>query len=162
MWLFIFGLYLSDYFLIWFVLLWDSKGNQPWIFIGWTDPEAQAPVLWPPDAKSQHIGKDSDAGNNWRQEEKGITEDEMIGWHHRLNEQEFEQAPADVEGQGSLLCCSPWGCKKLGLTEWLNNSNKKGPVVSHVTSLKLKSVVGHYLLFPSNEEASVSRSKYSF
>ena len=74
----------------------NPKGNQPWIFIGRTDAEAETPVLWPPDAKNWLIGKDPDAGNDWRQE-KGMTEDEMVGWHHRLNGHEFEQAPGDRE-----------------------------------------------------------------
>ena len=85
------------------------KRNQPWMFIGRTD--AEAPILWPPDAKSQLIGKDPDAGKDWRQEEKGTTEDEMVGWHHRLNGHEFEQAPGVGEGQGSLAYCSPRGRK---------------------------------------------------
>ena len=74
--------------------------KQSWIFIGRTDAEAESPILWPPDTKSQ--GKDLDASKDWGQEEKGVTEDEMIGWHHRLNEHEFEQAPGDIKGQGSL------------------------------------------------------------
>ena len=69
--------------------------------------------FWPPFAKRRFIGKDLDAGKDWRQEEKGMTEDEMVGWHHQLNGQEFEQAPGDSEGEGSLVCCSPWGCKDL-------------------------------------------------
>ena len=92
------------------------KGNQPWIFTGRTDAEAEAPTLWPPDAKSQLIGKDPDAGKDWRQEEKGAAEDEMVGWHHWLNGHEFEQTPGDTEGQGSLACCSPWGHKQLDTT----------------------------------------------
>ena len=83
-----------------------SKGNQPRIFTGRTD--AEAPVLWPPDAKSWLIGKDLDAGKDWGQEEKGVTQDEMIGWHHQLSGLGFEQTPEDSEGQGSLACCSPW------------------------------------------------------
>ena len=83
------------------------KGNQPWIFAGRTDAEAEALVLWPPDGKSQLIGKDPDAGKVWGQEEKRATEDEMVGWHHQLNRQEFEQTPGDSEGWGSLVCCSP-------------------------------------------------------
>ena len=86
--------------------------NQSWIFIGRTDVEAEAPTLWPPDGKSQLIGKDSDAGKDWRQEEKGIKEDEMVAWHHQLNRHEFEQAPGVGDGQGSLVCCSPRGCKE--------------------------------------------------
>ena len=83
------------------------KGNQSWIFIERTDVEAEASILWPPDVKSWLIGKDPDAGKYWRQEEKWTTEDEMVGWHHWLNRHEFEQAPRDSEGEGSLACCSP-------------------------------------------------------
>ena len=77
---------------------------------------------WPPDVKSQFTGKDPDTWRDWRQEEKGITEDKMVGWHHRLNEHEFQQATGDGEGQGSLACCSPWGRKWSDITEWLNNN----------------------------------------
>ena len=87
------------------------EGNQSWIFIGRTDAEAEAPILWPPDAKSWFIVKDPDAGKDRGQEEKRVTEDEMIGWHHQLNGHEFEQTLGDSEGQGSLACCSPWGWK---------------------------------------------------
>ena len=97
------------------------KGNQPWIFIGRTDAGAEAPILWPPDAKSQLIGKDPDIGKDWRQEGKGTTEDKMVGWHHRLDGHKFEQALGDGEGHGSLVCCSPWGRKELDTTEWMNN-----------------------------------------
>ena len=83
-------------------------GNQSWIFTGRTDAEAEAPIIWPPDAKSWLIRKDSDAGKDQRQE-KGMTEDKMFGWHHRLNGQEFEQALGVGDGQGGLVCCSPWG-----------------------------------------------------
>ena len=82
----------------------NPKGNQPWMFIGRTDAEDEAPVLWPPDAESQLIGKDPDAGKDWRQEEKGMTEDEIVRWHHRLNRRESEQTPGDSEGQGRLAC----------------------------------------------------------
>ena len=102
----------------------NPKGNQPWIFVGRTDAEAEAPFLWPSDVKNQLIGKDPDAGKDWRWEEKGMTEDEMVGWHHWLNGQEFEQALADGEGQESFACCSPWGCKELDTAEWLNDNNK--------------------------------------
>ena len=98
------------------------KGSQPWIFIGRTDAEAAAPILWPPDTKSQLIRKDLDAGKDRREEEKGTTEDEMVGWHHWLNGPEFEQTPGDGEGQGSLVCCSLRGCKKLDTTEQLNRT----------------------------------------
>ena len=83
-----------------------SLRNIPSMFIGRTDAEAETPMLWPPDVKSQFIGKDPDAGKDWGQEEKGATEDEMVGWHHRLNGQKFKQTPGDSEGQGSLACCS--------------------------------------------------------
>ena len=85
----------------------DLKGNQPWIFIGRTDAEAPASIFCPPDVKGWLIGKDHDAGKDWRQEEKGVTEDEMVGWQHQLNEHEFEQILGDSEGQGKLVCCGP-------------------------------------------------------
>ena len=84
----------------------NPKGNQSWIFIGRTD--AEAPILWPPDVKSWLIWKDPDAGKDWRQEEKEMTEDEVVGWHHRLDGHEFEQALGVGDGQGSLAWCSPW------------------------------------------------------
>ena len=96
------------------------KGNQPWIFIGRTDAEAAAPILWPRDVKSWLIRKDPAAGTDWRQEEKGTAEDEMVGWHCQLNGHEFDQAPGDGEGEGSLMCCSSWGCKESDTTERLN------------------------------------------
>ena len=86
------------------------KGNQSWIFIGRTDAEAETLVLWPTDA-NWLIGKDPDSVKDWGQEEKGMTEDEMVGWHHQLNGHEFELAPGVGDGQGSLVCCSPWGCR---------------------------------------------------
>ena len=98
------------------------KGNQSWIFIGRTDVEAETPVLQPPDVKSQFIRKDPNSGKDWRQEEKGMTEDEMVGWHHWLNGHESEWAPGDGDGQGSLVCCYPWGCKESDTTERLNSS----------------------------------------
>ena len=98
------------------------KGDQSWLFIGRTDAEAETPILWPPDVKNQLTGKDPDVGKDRRQEEKGATGDEMLGWHHWLNEHEFEQAPRDGEGQGSLVCCSPWGHKDSDMTERLNNN----------------------------------------
>ena len=101
----------------------NPKENQPWIFIGRT--ESEAPILWSPDAKSRLIGEDPDAGKDWRQEEKGTTEDEMIGWHHWLNGHEFEQTPGDSEVKGSLVSCSPWGCKQLDTTEQLNNTTQQ-------------------------------------
>ena len=96
----------------------NPKGYQSWIFIGRTDTEA--PILWSPDVKNWLIRKDPDAGKNWRWEEKGMTEDEMVGWHHQLDGHEFEQAPGVGDGQTRLVCCSPWGHKWLDTTEWLN------------------------------------------
>ena len=96
------------------------KGNQSWIFIGRTDAEAETSKLWPPDAKNWLIGKDPDAGKDWRQAEKGMTEDEMVGWHHWLDGYEFEQALEVGDGQGGLVCCGPWGHKESDTTEWLN------------------------------------------
>ena len=98
----------------------NPKGNQPWIFIGRMD--AEAPILWPSDAKSWLTGKDPDAGKDWRCEEKGMAEDAMVGWQNQLNEHESEQAPGDGEGQGSLACCSPSGSKESDTTERLNNN----------------------------------------
>ena len=94
----------------------DPKGNQPWIFIGRTDAEAEAVILQPPDGKSRLTGKDLDTRKDWDQE-KRETEDEMVGWHHGLDGRESEQTLEDSEGQGSLACCSPWGCKESDVTE---------------------------------------------
>ena len=92
------------------------KGDQSWIFIGRTDAEAEALILWPPDAKNWLIGKDPDSGKDWRWEEKGTTEDENVGWHHWLDGHEFEQVPGVDDGQGSLACCSPLDRKELDTT----------------------------------------------
>ena len=110
---------------------WESLGLQGYppspsqrksvlISPGRTDAEAETPILWPSDAKNWLFGKDPDAGKDWRREEKGKTEDEIVGWHHRLDGPEFEQALGVVDGQGSLMCCSPWGHKEADTTEWLN------------------------------------------
>ena len=92
----------------------NPKENQPWIFIERTDAEAS--ILWPPDVKCQPIGKDPDAGKDWGKEEEEVTEDEMVGWHHRLNGHELKQTPGDSEGQRSLLCYTPWGRKERDMT----------------------------------------------
>ena len=128
-------IYIIDAFELWFVVLektvespLDSneikpvnpKGNQPWLFIGRINAEAEPPILWPPNVKSWIIGKDPDAGKDWDQEAKWMTEDEMVGWHHWLNGHEFEQALGDGDGQGGLMCCSPWDQKELDKTYWLN------------------------------------------
>ena len=96
--------------------------DQSSINIGRTDAEAETPILWPSDAKNWLIGKDPDAGKDCRQEEKGMTEDEMVEWHHQLNRHESEQGPKDGDRQGSQVCCSPWGCKESDTAEWLNSA----------------------------------------
>ena len=96
------------------------KGNQSWIFIGRTGAEAETPRLWPPAPKNWLIWKDLDAGKDWRQEEKGTTEDDMVGWHHQLEVLEFDQALGVGAGKGSLACCSPWDHKELDTNERLN------------------------------------------
>ena len=98
----------------------SPKGNQSWILIGRSDAEAETPILWPPDIKNWLIWKDPDAGNDWGWEEKGTTEDEMAGWHHRLNGHEFGWTPGFGDGRGGLACCSPAGPKELDMTERLN------------------------------------------
>ena len=98
----------------------NLQGNQSWLFIRRTDAEAETPILWSPDVKNWLLGKDPDPGKDWRQEEKGATEDEMVGWHHWIDGHEFEQAPGIGDGQGGLACCSPWGHKELDTTEQLN------------------------------------------
>ena len=96
------------------------KGDQSWVFIGRTDAEAETPILWLPNVKNWLIWKDPDAGKDWRWEWKGTTEDELVGWHHRLNGHKFEQALGIGDGQGGLVCCSPWGHKESDMTEQLN------------------------------------------
>ena len=104
-------------FLAWPV---HSEGDQPWDFFRRNDAKAETLVLWPPPAKSWLIGKDSDAGRDWGQEEKGTTEDEMSGWHHWLDGRESEWTLSIGDGQGGLACCNSWGRKEAGMTEWLN------------------------------------------
>ena len=96
------------------------KGNQSWIFIGRTDVEAETPIIWPLEVKNWLIGKDPDAGKDPRREEKGTTENEMVGWHHQLNGREVEWASGVGDGQGNMVCCIPWDCKALDTTKWLN------------------------------------------
>ena len=112
------------------------EGDQSWVFIGRTDAEAETPVLWPPDVKNWLIGKDPDAGKDWRQEEKGMTEDEMVGWHHQLNGHAFGWTPGVGDGQGGLVCCGSWGHKESDMTEWLNwtelNNSKWSKVVKWI------------------------------
>ena len=104
----------------------NPKGNQSWIFIGRTDAEAEAPILWLPDEKSWLIGKDPDAGRDWRQEEKGMTEEEMVGWHHQLGGHESAQALGEGGGQGGLVSYSRWGHRESDTTWQLNNNNSRG------------------------------------
>ena len=118
------------------------KGDQSWVFIGRTDVEAETPILWPPDVKSWLIWKDTDAGKDWRQEEKGMTEVEMVGCHHQLNGHESGWTPGVGDGQGGLACCDSWSCKESDMTEWLNwlknlQKNKvQGLISSQMKSLK--------------------------
>ena len=108
------------------------KGDQSWVFIGRTDVEAETPILWPPHAKSWFIGKDPDAGRDWGQEEKGMTGDEMAGWHHWLNGHESEWTPGDGDGQEGLACCDSWGCKELDTIERLNWTELNVPLCVYV------------------------------
>ena len=123
----------------------NPKGNQSWIFIGRTDAVAETLNLWPPDAKNWLIWKDPDAGKDQRQEEKGTTEDEMVGWHHQLNGHESDQALGVGDGQGSLEYFSPWGLKWWGLNEWFFQG------VSHkiIETAKGKSWCLVHLRFPN-------------
>ena len=114
------------------------KGNQSWIFTGRTDAEAETPILWPPDVKNWLTGKDPDIGKDWRQEEKGMREGEIVGWHQWLDGHEFEQALGVSDGQGSLACCSWWGCKVRHnwMTELNRNQYLHAPI-SDLTTLKI-------------------------
>ena len=103
----------------------NLKENQPWIFIGRMDAEAKAPILWPPDVKNWLIGKDSAAGRDWGQEEKGTPEDEIAGWHHWLDGRESEWTPGVGDGQGGLACCDSRGHKESDMTERLNWTTKQ-------------------------------------
>ena len=121
------------------------KRNQSWIYIGRTDAEAEAPILWPPDAKNWLTGKDLDSGKDWRQEEKGTTGDEMTGWHHWLDGHEFKQGPGIGDGQGSLACCSPWGSQSIRhdwATEWNSSAIKRSLLPIHtITWMNLKNIM---------------------
>ena len=119
----------------------NTKGNQSWIFIGRTD--AETPILWPLNVKNWLIWKDPDAGKNWGQEGKGRTEEEMVGWHTRLDGHESDQAPGFGDGQGSLACCSPWLCSQTQLSDWTNWLKKwhstcfPTPTCSHFNGLSI-------------------------
>ena len=116
-----------------------SKGDQSWVFIGRTDAEAETPVLWPPHVKSWLIGKDPDAGKDWEQEENGTTEDEIVGWHHRLDGHGFVWTPGVGDGQGGLVCCSPRDRKESDTTERLNRT-EHGPAHQNKTQFPPLSV----------------------
>ena len=105
------------------------KGDQSWIIIGGTDVETETPILWPPDVKNWLIWKDPDAGIDWGQEQKGTTEDEMVGWHHRLNGHGFEWTPGVGDRQGGLECCGSWGCKESDTTERLNWTERRARTI---------------------------------
>ena len=123
----------------------NPKGNHPWVFTGMTDAEAEAPILWPPDGKR----KDSDAGKEWRHEEKGTTEDEMVGWHHRLYRHEFEQTARDGEKtrKPGVLQSKEW--QRVGMPYQLNNNNKRAINTFSWTQYHLFSTEGHLLLYIS-------------
>ena len=108
------------------------RGNQCWIFIGRTDAKVEPLILWPPDLKKWLLGKDPDAGKHWRQEEKGTTEDEMVGWYHQLNGHGFGWTPGVGAGQGGLACCGSWGRKELDATEQLNWTELKVETLNHL------------------------------
>ena len=114
----------------------SHKGNQSWIFLGGTDAEAEAPILWPPDTKSWLIGKKPWSGKDWRQKEKGIAERWDVGFHHQLSGGEFEQALCDGEGQGSLACYSLWGLKELDMSKLKSKSNWTITVLNIITTVK--------------------------
>ena len=118
-----------------------SEGDQPWDFFGRNNAKAETPVLWPPHAKSWLIGKDSDAGRDWGQEEKGMTEDEMAGWHHWLDGREFEWALGIGDGQGGLACCNLWGCKESDTTERLNWTELNSASIFLLPSLTIPSIL---------------------
>ena len=136
-----------------------SNGDQPWNFFGRTDAQAETPVLWPPHVKSWLIGKDSVAGRDWGQEEKGTTEDEMAGWHHWLDGRESEWTPGVGDGQGGLACCDSWGRKESDTTErlnwtelnfltsrsWMGNSHVSSPCCWIVLCFWFIQLLGFYL-----------------
>ena len=128
----------------------SDKGNQPWIFIERTDAKVEAPVLWPPDVKNWLTGKNPDAGKDWKQKEKGATEDEMIGWHHRLHGHEFEQTPGSSEGQGCQSCCTPLDYKESDTTEQLNSNSKSPWTCSNSFELELLVMLSDHLTFYSS------------
>ena len=134
------------------------KGDQSWLFIGRTDAEAETSILWPPGAKSWLIWKDPDAGKDWGQEEKGTTEDEMLGWHHRLNGHEFGLTPGVCDEQGGLVCCGSWGHKKSDISEWLNwtGLNKRHCYLCCFSGILCNTPLLWYTYLLSSEKSSVT------
>ena len=129
----------------------NPKGNQPWIFLGRTDAEAEAPILWPPDVKNWLIGKYFDSGKDWGQEEKRMTENEMVGWHRQLDGHEFEQTAGVSDGQGGLVCCSSWGHKESDTTEQMNWTEWK--ICFHPSTIHLLN--GSLLVYTCNNIRTV-------
>ena len=130
------------------------EGDQPWNFFGGNDAEAEIPVLWPPHAKSWLIGKDSDAGRDWGEEEKGTTQDEMAGWHHRLSGCELEWTLGVGDGQGGLSCCNTWGRKESHTTEglkWTELKNVSKVNISPNQHFPLKCIIYFSILFSNIE-----------
>ena len=127
----------------------NPKGNQLWIFIGRTHVEAEVSIFWQPDAKSWLTGKDSDAGKDWRREEKEMTEDETVGWHHQLNGHEFEYALGVGDGQGSLACCCPWG-RMTERLNWTEGTNIQGKYHQQSTKVGFQKQVFLVLQFSRN------------
>ena len=135
------------------------KRNQSWVFSGRTDVKAETPILWPPDVKSWLIWKDPDAGKDWGQEEKRMIEDEMVGWHHRLNGHEFGWTPGVGDGQGGLACCGSWGCKESDKTErlkWteLNWTHIVGTFTSYHCCIHQFEKISYEYVFSDDEEVS--------
>ena len=131
-----------------------SEGDQSWVFIGRTDAKAETPILWPPHVKSWLTGEDPDAGRDWGQEEKGMTEDKMAGWHHRLDGHESEWTPGVGDGQGGLACCSSWGRKESDTTERLHWTELI-PISCHfyLSTYPYPSVCSFFLLDWAEEES---------
>ena len=129
-----------------------SEGNQPWVFFGRNDAKAETPVLWPPHVKSWLIGKDSDVGKDWGQEEKGTTENEIAGWRHWLNGRESEWTPGVGDGQGGLACCDSWGRKELDTTERLNWTELWGKMSQFVGNLCWSAKAEWYSMFASDSQ----------
>ena len=139
------------------------KGDQSWVFIGRTDVEAETPILWPSDVKNWLTGKDPDAGKDWRQEEKGTTEDEMVGWHHWLNGHGFEWTPGVGDGQGGLACCGSWGCKEsTPLSDWTElNDNEMPKQMLHFSCL-CRAIPQYLWGIDSRTPMDVKIHRYSF